>query len=419
MNILLVTRGSQGDVYPYLGLGTALMKQGHTITLSLPRLFERHAQDAGIPYVLQAFDDIAGMVEGKPDTKALLEWTNRVIQSQFEELPPLLDKHDLLIAANTEFAAPSVAEWCGKPIFRTAYGPFIPGKKIPPPVMPWLKPKPWIPPALLWKALNAGLNLMCRKTLNTHRAARNMPLIADQGEHAPANAVNYLMYSSFLGEIDPQWKYRWAIGGYCFNDNLPYNQGLLDELLAFIKKDDKPTIFFTLGSCNAAQRDKFAQKLFAICRERGYKLVVGCGWWKVGSHLHKEGNLFLLDQVIPHCRVFPFCDAIIHHGGSGTTHSAARAGKPQMVAPLLIDQHYWGQRVTGLGLGPSSIRITISKGALEGKIRDLLDNPAYKTNASTLGEKIRAERGIENFLEYIAAPPGGTPGGKPVGRSPV
>ena len=402
MNILLVTRGSQGDIYPYLSLSAALEKAGHRITLSLPRIFEQQAKDAGVNYTLQAFDDITGMVEDKPDTKALLEWTSRVIDSQFEELPPLLERHDLLVSANTEFAGPSIAELCKKPIIRTAYGPFLPGGRIGPPVMPWLKPKPWIPAALQWKLLNMGLNMLCRNKLNAHRARRNLPPIADQGEHAPANADNFLMYSPSLGETDPNWKYRWRIGGYCFNDDFPYDPDYLERLLAFIKQDERPAIFFTLGSCNAPQRDQFAQWLFELCSEEGYKLVVGCGWWKVGTHLHNQGNLFLLDRVIPHCRIFPACDAIIHHGGSGTTHSAARAGKPQMAVPLVIDQHYWGQRVFTLGLGPSSVRIGVSRGLLRKKLRDLMGSQAYKSNAAALGERIRRENGLQALCDYIA-----------------
>ncbi|MCD7978426.1 MAG: glycosyltransferase [Tannerellaceae bacterium] len=41
MKIPLVTRGSQGDVYPYLSVAAELQKRGHAITLSLPQLFEK------------------------------------------------------------------------------------------------------------------------------------------------------------------------------------------------------------------------------------------------------------------------------------------------------------------------------------------------------------------------------------------
>jgi UDP:flavonoid glycosyltransferase YjiC (YdhE family) len=391
-------------MYPYLTLAAELQKRGHSVTVSLPRIFEQEAKDAGLHYVLQAFDDIAGMVEGAPDTGNLLEWTRRVIASQFEECIPLLEGHDVLVAANTEFAAPSIAEYCGKPLIRTAFGPFIPGRRIPPPVFPFSKPNPLIRPAMLWAVLNLGLNMMVRKTLNARRRALGMEDIRDQAEHAPANADNFLLYSRYLGEIDPDWKYRWGIGGYCFNDNFPYDGKLYRRFLDFVKKDRRPTIFFTLGSCNTEKRDLFARRLFGICCERGYKLAVGCGWWKVGVHLEDRENLFLLDGAVPHVLVFPHVDAVIHHGGSGTTHSAARAGKPQLVLPLIIDQFYWASRVRELGIGPGGLNIgRVSKGELERKVLALLGNRGYQEKAEALGALIRSENGVLAACERIEA----------------
>jgi UDP:flavonoid glycosyltransferase YjiC (YdhE family) len=39
MKILLVTRGTQGDIFPYLRLAAELQNRGHEITLSLPPAF--------------------------------------------------------------------------------------------------------------------------------------------------------------------------------------------------------------------------------------------------------------------------------------------------------------------------------------------------------------------------------------------
>ena len=44
MKILLVTRGSQGDIYPYLTITSALIKRGHQVTLNLPQIFEKEAK---------------------------------------------------------------------------------------------------------------------------------------------------------------------------------------------------------------------------------------------------------------------------------------------------------------------------------------------------------------------------------------
>ena len=92
MKILLVTRGSQGDVYPYLRLAIELQSRGHAVTLSLPAIFEIEAKSSKVPYAIQSPDDIAGMIGDIPSTKNLLEWTRRIVDSQFTELVPLLMK---------------------------------------------------------------------------------------------------------------------------------------------------------------------------------------------------------------------------------------------------------------------------------------------------------------------------------------
>lgn len=406
MKIPLVTRGSQGDVYPYLSVAAELQKRGHAITLSLPQLFEKQAKDFGVNYKLQEFDDIGGMINGaaetKQQTKHLLSWMRRVIDMQFEQLIPLLQEHDLLIAANTEFAAASLAEYCGKPVIRTAFGPFIPGKKIPPPAMATPKPHPVIKPAYLWKLLNIATNFMVKKTVNKNRIAKGMKPIANFGFHAVENSHNFLMYSRYLGSTDPDWPYKWDIGGYCFNDNLVYNETVYQDLMAFIRQDDRPTLFFTLGSCNDKRRDRFCDWLLDICEKQGYKLIVGSGWSGAGKHLEENKSVYLLTQAIPHTLIFPHCTAVIHHGGCGTTHSVARAGIPQMIAPLLLDQPYWNYRVSQLQAGPEGVRIKkVTHQQLKQKVCDLMTNPAYKKNAAELGKKIQSENGIQTMCEYI------------------
>jgi UDP:flavonoid glycosyltransferase YjiC (YdhE family) len=402
MRIFLVARGSQGDIYPYIALAKALVGRSHKVTLNLPKVFEELAKASGVPYTLQGQDDIGGMMQNELDTKALLDWTRRVIDNQFTELMPLLREHDIMLASNTEFAAPSIAEYLKKPFLRTAYGPFIPSRVIPPPVFPWPVANPVFKPALLWALLNGGLNFMVKKTLNRRRAALNMPPITDQAEHAPANAFNYLIYSPALGSVDPAWPYKWAIGGYIFNDDIPYDNDAYRNFINFVQKDGKKTVLFTLGSCNSKERERFAEKLFAVCAVLGYKLVIGSGWHKLGASLPRHDDLFLLDSPVPHNLVFPHCSAIIHHGGVGTTHSAARSGKPQMIQPLFLDQWYWAERTRELGAGPGKANLKrISREQLKEKVARLASDEGYAQNAALLGERIRAENGLANICKHI------------------
>ena len=80
----------------------------------------------------------------------------------------------------------------------------------------------------------------------------------------------------------------------------------------------------------------------------------------------------------------------------------ARAGVPQLITPLLLDQPYWAYRVQVLGLGPERVKIAkVSENELEHKIADLVGNPDYKKNAAAVSEQIKSEKGIENLCDYI------------------
>lgn len=402
MKILLVTRGSQGDIYPYLPLCKELEARGHEVMLNIPLAFEDFAKQLAIPYTIQGHDDIIAMLEKSPNNMDILEWTRRVIEHQFRELIPLLQNYDILVASNTEFAAPSIAEHCKKTCIRTAYAPLLPSRKIPPPVLPFPKPNPVFRPIFFWNLLGTALNYMVLKTLNTNRKRLGLAPIKDQTQHAPMNACNLNLYSPVLGETDEDWPYPWAQADYCFNDLLPYDTEVYQKLVAFIKNDDRPALFFTMGSITAEVRERICGWLYEICEKHDWKFIVGSGWSGLGRSLIDEGNLFILNAVIPHYKFLSLCSGIIHHGGSGTTHSAARAGIPQMVAPLIIDQPYWAYRTGVLELGPGAINIKrIKKAALEAKTIDLLRNTRYKESAAAYGEKIRAGDGVKKAADFI------------------
>ncbi len=228
-----------------------------------------------------------------------------------------------------------------------------------------------------------------------------MAPVGNFGLHAVANSNNFLMFSRHLGSIDPDWKYNWDIGGYCFNDDLSYSEETYRKLMDFIKHDARPVLFFTLGSCNDKNRNKFCEQLLSICQKQKYKLVVGSGWSKTGTHLTEDKTLYILKEAIPHSLIFTHCTAVIHHGGCGTTHSVARSGVPQMIVPLILDQPYWGYRVTQTGTGPQPVSIKTKAGLLGKRVADLVTNPSYKKNAEILSEKMKEENGVESFCRYI------------------
>ena len=65
-----------------------------------------------------------------------------------------------------------------------------------------------------------------------------------------------------------------------------------------------------------------------------------------------------------HTLLFPKMAAIVHHGGSGTTATAARAGVPQIIVPHMTDQYYFAERLPRHGIAPESICRKVYQGRI-------------------------------------------------------
>jgi UDP:flavonoid glycosyltransferase YjiC (YdhE family) len=73
-----------------------------------------------------------------------------------------------------------------------------------------------------------------------------------------------------------------------------------------------------------------------------------------------------------------------------------------MALPIFIDQHYYGNQIYDLKIGPHYLDATkVTLGELEKRTVDLLSNPVYKKNAAILGEKVRSENGVQAICDYI------------------
>ncbi|GHT65114.1 glycosyl transferase [Spirochaetia bacterium] len=405
MKILLVARGSQGDVYPFLALAKGLKQKGHEVSIHLPKTFEKFAKElseSGIFYSLQDDDIEARAGAKKISMSDMLAWMAGTITSQFDEILPLVEKHDMFIVSNTEFAATTLAEYTKKPLIRTAFSPIIPGKKMMPPLTPLVKPFLFIRPSLLWFFINTATNMIAQKPINKWRAAHGLGVLKNYNTYSYSYTTNLMLYSPLIGSTDPGWKYPWHITGYCFYDRLPYEKAALEKFLEFIHKDGKPTLFFTTGSLKGVAQNDFARELYGICKKHGYKFVIGASWAKLGDEFQGKNDVFVLDSIIPHALVFEHCTGIIHHGGSGTTHSAARSGKPQFILPIIIDQFYWARQIRSLTLGPASANLKKIRGeTLEAKVLDLMTNPVYAKNAVAIGEKMRSIDSIRETVDFV------------------
>ncbi|MGH3912782.1 MAG: glycosyltransferase [Pseudonocardiaceae bacterium] len=98
--------------------------------------------------------------------------------------------------------------------------------------------------------------------------------------------------------------------------------------------------------------------LIEVIRALGRRVILSRGWAELNL-IDNKPDCLAIDEVNQQV-LFPRVAAIVHHGGAGTTLTAAHAGIPQVVIPMFSDQFYWANRIRNLGIGTSVTIATLT-----------------------------------------------------------
>jgi UDP:flavonoid glycosyltransferase YjiC (YdhE family) len=398
MKVLLAAHGSRGDVYPMIALARRFKSEGHEVTMLTQQTFIEALRSYGINGLYTSEDARKEMGNLDDDGSSVgnsLKWAQKSLEEEFALLGEASKDADVLICTNNEFSVSSLAEARGIPAFRVAYIPSIPGKNVPP-LIPWQN----LPEFLckpMWNLINKGLDFMALKTANRERAALGLAPIKSLSKHFMATFTNLFAFNEKLAPPHPSWpegSYHYC--GYAFEDQM---QELPRELEEFLEAGDPP-IYLGFGSVSVKNPGEFTDMALEAAEKAGCRLVMSRGWTGLGREDMPE-HAILIDDV-SHDRLFPRTAAVCHHGGSGTIHRAARAGVPQFIMPIIIDQFFWGKRIHSLGVGPearSSKKMKLE--TLTEIFRDLKTNSIYRENAGKLKEAVDRDGGVDAVYEAI------------------
>lgn len=200
----------------------------------------------------------------------------------------------------------------------------------------------------------------------------------------------------------PDWPDSIQVCGFLDRPNCELEGVLPPSLSAFLAAGEAP-VYMTFGSWMPKDLEGQAVALRLLvdtARAAGCRAIIQCSDWEACGFSSDDRILFV--AAAPHHQIFPHCQAILHHGGAGTTQSATLAGKPSIVVANLSEQEHWGRELQRLGIaGKPAKRRNATAAGLAAQIRQVRDTPAMGERARRIGEAMRQEDGVAEAVRQI------------------
>jgi UDP:flavonoid glycosyltransferase YjiC (YdhE family) len=358
MHAILVTTGTDGDVYPYIGLATMLRARGHRVTLVTNEPFRAWAADLGFAFHPLVSDRELQDVLAHPDFMHPLKsgylmarWGAGLLPRQYELLTQLAQDDEAVLVANPGvLAARLVQEKLARPLATLLLQPGMIPSVCAPPAMPGDLTLPRRAPRpigkLYWALIQGFGYLLVARPLNRLRAGLGLKPVRRLFDWWWSPELVIGMFPDWYGPPQSDWPPQIRLAGFPMYDG-ERGTGLPAEVLEFCRAGPPP-IAFTLGT-GMMHAAGFFRAALAACRALGAR---GLFLTKYRQQLPSP-----LPPFVRHCAFAPFrqllphCAAVVHHGGAGTVAKALATGTPQVILPLAWDQPDNARRVKRLGVG--------------------------------------------------------------------
>ena len=124
--------------------------------------------------------------------------------------------------------------------------------------------------------------------------------------------------------------------------HLEQDGDISEEVKGFLA-DGPPPIYFGFGSMPRQDQSALRPLLLTSARLAKQRVIISQLREDPTRLTHSMDSCFVND--LPHHLLFPKMALVVHHGGAGTTATAAKAGVPQIIIPHILDQFYWAERI--------------------------------------------------------------------------
>ncbi|MBB3890554.1 UDP:flavonoid glycosyltransferase YjiC (YdhE family) [Phenylobacterium haematophilum] len=421
--IVLTSVGSLGDLHPFIALAQQLKAHGFEPLIAASSGYRAKVEAEGLSFhaVTPSPEELladTGLTEGDVTRHVMRSSTTFLIKNSvtpyaersYADLLDAMRDADLVVASSFSIVARVAAEKRRLPVVSLLLSPIAFFSSEQP---PHLMELPWFPAfrrtfgARAAKfVLDLGRAQSRRQTkaiLELRRRAGVPTPSGDEVLDGPLRADWIAAaYSPLLGPLPPDAPPNSAIVGFTFYDSESGGAGGLPSNLAQFLDEGAPPLVFSLGSFGVHAAGSFYESAATAARTLGMRAVLLVGSDAVSTHAHLGSDDVAIAGYAPHSMVFPRAAAIVHHGGIGTVAQVMRAGKPQLICPMLGDQADNAERLKRLGIARRLDHMRFTPDTATHAIASLLKDGEASRLAAKYASEVANEDGARLATEGIA-----------------
>ncbi|WP_328809930.1 glycosyltransferase [Rhodococcus sp. NBC_00294] len=414
MQVTLAFQGSRGDVQPGVVLATELERRGHRVVLAVPPNLVAFAASAGLDARPCGVDTaelltsplVTRDMASRNPRRRLAAVTAVTVAGGRAARAALTD----LAAGSDVLVGSSVGQESAYDVAEVHSIPYVPLHFCPvrsngvASVVPVPSALPGFVHRAAWWALDTTLWRASRGAHTTLRAELGLPPMTSSvaGALARSGVTEIQAYDAALFPgLTEEWGPARPLTGFLHPDArtraavqraAPVTDGLDSWLRA-----GTPPVYIGFGSMTVPGGAALLDELVAAVRRAGRRVLLVGGW---DDRLLREnapgssefGHDVLSVSAVDHTAVLPQCEAVVHHGGAGSTAAGLRAGRPTLVCHVGADQPLWGRRVVASRVGASVAARSASSASLDAALARVL-HPRTRSAAERLADSLVSPTG--------------------------
>lgn len=409
MRILLLTIGSSGDVHPFIGLGLALQKRGHSVKLITNPFFGEIAHRVGLELVplgeIETYRNVVADPMLWHKKKGTVVVFDLVLNGLRETYDAVVDNYvpgeTVVVASSLGLAARIAQDKLQIPTVTVHLAPSQFRSHSSPPKLPGLWMPAWLPMWVKKRMWAAGdryfIDPMLGPRVNALRAELGLPAvdgILRDFWNSPQRVIG--LFPDWFAEPQADWPGQMRLTGFPRYDEA--GACAADPALEQFLNDGDPPIAFTPGSAMYHGHDFFLASVEACKRLNRRGILLTKHAEQIPKNLPTTIRHF---AYAPFSQLLPRAAALVHHGGIGTSAQALAAGCRQLVTPFAHDQFDNADRLVRLGVARSIVARKYTASSATRELSKLLVDARVSQRCAEIANRLHGDDAVERTCDLI------------------